>query len=232
MGKQKITNPGSMAILLLIVLIIIPFSPILLTQHWSWWEAWVYGVICLFGFIISRNLAAKKHPDIMKERVESFKNEDSKSWDKILSPLMVLGGGTIPIIAGLDALFQLSPGFNLITRIVSIILILLGHALGTYALIENRFFSGTVRIQTERGHTVVSTGPYKWIRHPGYASVLLSYIGIPMLLDSYWAFVPALCVTGITIIRTYMEDKTLQKELPGYSEYTKKTRKRLIPFIW
>lgn len=209
-----------------------PFSPILLTLKWTWWEAWVYGGITLFGFLISRGLAAKRHPDIIKERAESFKHEDTKSWDKILSPLTAIGSGIIPVIAGLDALFLLSPGFTLIAKIISIVVILPGYGLGTYALVENRFFSGTVRIQSERGHKVISTGPYKWIRHPGYASMLMVNMVVPILLDSYWAYIPVLCVAVFTIIRTSMEDKTLQNELDGYLEYTKKTRKRLIPFIW
>ncbi|MBN2532893.1 MAG: isoprenylcysteine carboxylmethyltransferase family protein [Spirochaetales bacterium] len=232
MSKQKITNPVSLVIQLIIVLIIMPFSPIILTLRWTWWEAWVYGGIYFFGFIVSRGLAARKHPDILKERSESFKHENTKPWDKILSPLLAIGSGIIPIIAGLDALFTLSPGFHYIFKAASILLILPGYALGTYALVENRFFSGTVRIQSERGHKTISTGPYKWIRHPGYAGVLISNIGVPFLLDSYWALLPVLCVIVITFIRTYLEDKTLQKELTGYLEYTKKTRKRLIPFIW
>ena len=165
MSNQKISNPFSLVIQLLIVLIIMPFSPILLTLKWTWWEAWVFGGISLFGFIISRGLAAKKHPDIIKERAESLKHKDTKSWDKVLSPLLALGSAAIPVIAGVDALFVLSPGFNVIIKIISIVLILLGYILGTYALVENRFFSGTVRIQSDRGHKVVSTGPYKWVRN-------------------------------------------------------------------
>jgi len=232
MNSQKNMNPVSLVIQLLVVLIIMPFSPILLTLKWTWWEAWTYGGICFFGFIISRVLAAKKHPDIIKERSESFKHEDTKSWDRVLSPLLVFGSGFIPIVAGLDALFKLSPGFNFIIKIVSIILLLTGYGLGTYALVENRFFSGTVRIQSERGHKVVSTGPYRWIRHPGYAAALISNIGVPLLLDSYWAFIPVFCVAVVAVIRTYLEDKTLQNELDGYREYAQITRKRLIPFIW
>jgi protein-S-isoprenylcysteine O-methyltransferase Ste14 len=98
--------------------------------------------------------------------------------------------------------------------------------------VVNRFFSGTVRIQTERGHHVVTDGPYRFVRHPGYAGALLGFVLIPLLLDSVWAFIPAVLLIAITFVRTALEDATLQKELPGYAEYAQTTRYRLIPGIW
>ena len=96
----------------------------------------------------------------------------------------------------------------------------------------NRFFSGTVRIQTERGHHVVSSGPYRLVRHPGYAGGLLGYVLIPVLLDSLWAFLPAGLLATVMVIRTALEDRTLQAELSGYAEYAQKTRYRLVPGVW
>jgi protein-S-isoprenylcysteine O-methyltransferase Ste14 len=186
----------------------------------------------LVGFIVSRGLAAKKHPDIIKERYESFGKENVKSWDRILAPLMAFGSLFIPLTAAFDLLFSLSPNFSSYVHSAAIVVMFLGYALSTYALVENRFFSGTVRIQSERGHTVVSTGPYKWVRHPGYSGMLIVNAGIPLLLDSYWAYIPVIAMFVVTVIRTSLEDKTLQDELEGYRDYTKKTKKRLIPFIW
>jgi protein-S-isoprenylcysteine O-methyltransferase Ste14 len=98
---------------------------------------------------------------------------------------------------------------------------------------ENRFFSGTVRIQKERGHHVISTGPYAVVRHPGYAGALLTYFATPLLLDSPWTFVPVAFMAVVLIIRTDLEDRTLKHELSGYKEYaTQKTRYRLLPGIW
>ncbi len=99
-------------------------------------------------------------------------------------------------------------------------------------MIENRFFSGIVRIQTDRNQQVVSSGPYRWVRHPGYASALLVYLVIPLLLDSNWAFLPAIFLAVCTVIRTSLEDRTLQVELPGYREYAQRVRYRLLPGIW
>jgi protein-S-isoprenylcysteine O-methyltransferase Ste14 len=117
-------------------------------------------------------------------------------------------------------------------KILSLVIILAGYALGSYALIENRFFSGMVRIQLERDHHVVSTGPYRWIRHPGYAGALLVYWATPPFLDSYWAFLPALFLTIVLLIRTNLEDKALQDDLQGYRDYAGRVRYRLLPGVW
>jgi len=219
-------------VLMLLFIIVIPLLPLLISRRWNWWEAWVYAGISILGFAISRMLAAQRHPDILSERAKFLQHEDAKPFDKILSPLVGLGGGIIPIIAGLDELFQWSPGFSPTVKIISLIIILAGYTLASYALIENRFFSGMVRIQTDRGHEVVSGGPYHWVRHPGYAGSLITYPVIPLLLDSEWTLIPAILLIIILVIRTYLEDKTLQKELPGYADYAKKVRYRLVPGVW
>jgi len=120
--------------------------------------------------------------------------------------------------------------FNI--KIVSLIVIVLGYVLGSWALIENKFFSGIVRIQEDRGHHVVTTGPYRFIRHPGYAGSLLVYLVVPIFLDSLWAYIPTILLIGIVFLRTLLEDRTLQSELPGYKDFTQKTRYRLLPYIW
>jgi protein-S-isoprenylcysteine O-methyltransferase Ste14 len=117
-------------------------------------------------------------------------------------------------------------------KILALAIILAGYALGSYALIENRFFSGMVRIQTDRGHNVVSSGPYHWLRHPGYAGALLAYLATPFFLDSLWAFLPAVLLTILLVIRTALEDRTLQDELTGYREYAGLVRYRLLPGLW
>jgi protein-S-isoprenylcysteine O-methyltransferase Ste14 len=122
--------------------------------------------------------------------------------------------------------------FSIPAKIIALVIILAGNALGSYALFENRFFSGIVRIQTERGHQVISTGPYRWMRHPGYAGVLLLYLATPIFLDSRWAFLPALFLTVVLLIRTNLEDKALQNELEGYWAYANRVRYRLLPGVW
>lgn len=230
-SSQKVFS-SRVIIPMLFFIVVVPFLPLLISWRWDWWEAWVYAIIAILGFAISRALAAQRHPDLLAERARMLQHEDAAPWDKWLAPLVGLGGGLIPLVAGLDALFGWSPTFSLPLKILALVVILAGYALGSYALIENRFFSGMVRIQTERGHHVVSGGPYRWMRHPGYAGALLTYLATPILLDSWWTFVPALFLTIVLIIRTAWEDKTLQEELDGYRKYAGRVRYRLLPGVW
>ena len=230
--NHKTDIPVKSVILMLVFIVVIPILPLLISWHWNWWEAWVYAGINIIGFAISRMLAARRNPDILAERAKFLQHEDAKPFDKILSPLVGLGGGLIPITAGFDELFGWSGEFNLTVKMISLALILAGYMLGSYALIANRYFSGMVRIQTDRDHHVITGGPYRWIRHPGYSGALLSYILTPFLLDSWWIFVPVVFLIVTLFIRTYLEDKTLQNELDGYAEYAKSVKYRLIPCVW
>jgi len=221
------------ALVLMVFFIVgIPFLPLLISRRWDWWEAWGYALIGILGFAISRAVAARRHPDLLAERARFMQHENAKPWDKLLAPLVGLGGGLIPLVAGLDALYGWSPTFSLSAKFLSLAIILVGYALGSYALIENRFFSGMVRIQAERGHRVISSGPYRWMRHPGYAGALLAYLATPVFLDSRWAFLPAVLITIILVIRTGLEDLVLQDELEGYRDYARRVRYRLLPRVW
>jgi protein-S-isoprenylcysteine O-methyltransferase Ste14 len=232
MSSSQQAIPPRVVLQMLFFIIIVPFLPLLISWRWSWWEAWLYAAIGILGFAISRALAARRHPDLLAERARFLRHEDAKPWDKILAPLVGLGGGLVPLAAGLEALLGRTPPFSLSIKILSLVVILAGYALGSYALIENRFFSGMVRIQTERGHQVVSSGPYRWMRHPGYTGAIFSYLVTPLLLDSWWAFLPAILITIVLVIRTYLEDRTLQAELAGYRDYARRVRYRLLPGVW
>ena len=192
----------------------------------------MYALTCILSFATSRALAARRHPDLLAERARSMQYEDTEPWDRLLAPLVGLGGGLIPLVAGLNALFDWSPTFSPPAKILSLLIILAGYALGTYALLENPFFSGVVRIQTDRDHRAVSSGPYRWVRHPGYAGGLLTYLATPFLLDSLWAFLPVALLTIALVIRTELEDRTLQDKLEGYRDYARRVRYRLLPGVW
>jgi protein-S-isoprenylcysteine O-methyltransferase Ste14 len=231
MNKPQTVTPR-LIVQLLLFIVVVPLLPLLISRQWDWWEAWVYALIVIVGFVISRALAARKHPDLLAERARFMDHEDTASWDKVLAPLVGLGGGLIPLVAGLDALFNWSLTFSLPLKLVALAVFVAGYALGAYALMENRYFSGTVRIQTERDHKVVSSGPYRWVRHPGYAGALLSYLATPIFLDAAWAFLPVLFLGTVLVIRTALEDQTLQNQLAGYSDYAQKVRYRLLPGVW
>jgi protein-S-isoprenylcysteine O-methyltransferase Ste14 len=214
------------------MVVLVPLLPLLISRRWDWWEAWVYAAICILGYVLSRPLAERRHPGLLAERAAILKQEDAKPWDKLLVPLWGLFFALIMLAAGLDERWDWSPAFGLEAKIPALLIVLGGNILGSYALIENRFFSGMARIQTERDHRVVSSGPYRWIRHPGYAGALLAYLATPVVLASWWAYAPTLLLAAVVIVRTRLEDAMLREELAGYSDYARRVRYRLAPGIW
>lgn len=230
-AKSTLRAPRVIAPLILII-VVVPLLPLLLARRRDWWEARIYAVVAIFGFLISRALAARRHPDLLSERARMLDHADAKSWDRILAPLVAVGGGTIPLLAGLQRRFRPLHAFSLSARLLSLAAILAGYVLGSWALLENRFFSSMVRIQRDRNHHVVSGGPYRWLRHPGYAGALLTYLATPVFLDSPWAFLPAALLSLVLVLRTALEDRTLRQELEGYEEYAARVRYRLLPGIW
>lgn len=172
-----------------------------------------------------------KDPTLLIERSKS--HSDAKPWDKVIMPL---AAGLFPlfgwITAGLDNRWGWQPEVDCSWQLVGFLLTVFGHAIVVWAMSANTFFSPQVRIQTERGHSVANTGPYKLIRHPGYFGAILFTIGIPILLGSWWALIPNIAAVFLFIIRTALEDKALIEELPGYTNYKENVKFRLIPGIW
>lgn len=198
-----------------------------------WLQAWIFLILFLVVGILSRILAEHKHPGILSERSQYHKAKGIKSWDKIIAPLMAFSiSYPLVIVAGLDHNFNWSQSFEISINILGFILITLGYAFASWALIENQFFSTFVRIQKERNHKVCKSGPYQIVRHPGYAGNTLALPGIILALDSLWTLIPLSIAIIITIIRTELEDKTLQEELEGYKDYAQQVRYKLIPGIY
>ena len=218
------------------VIIIHLFIPIiLLVCGWdlSWWQAWIFLVLFVTAGIVGRIWAEHRHPGIMAERSNYSKAQDVKSWDKVFAPLMALSlSFPLVIVAGLDHHFVWSPHFPIWMNVLGFVLITFGYGFGAWALIENRFFSSLVRIQKDREHEVCSSGPYRFVRHPGYAGSVLALPGIVLALASMWTLIPVLIAIIIAVIRTELEDRTLQEELKGYKEYVQRVRYRLIPGIY
>ena len=199
----------------------------------GWWQGWLYAVLILAAGIGGRVWAERRHPGLMAERQNIGSAQKAEAWDKVLAPLMALSiGFPMVIVAGLDHRYGWSSGFPRWLSVIGFTLIVLGYAFAVWALVENRFFSTMVRIQVDRGHVVCDGGPYRFVRHPGYAGNLLPLFGIVLALDSVWTLIPAVAATIITIVRTALEDRTLQEELPGYLDYARRVRYRLIPGIF
>jgi protein-S-isoprenylcysteine O-methyltransferase Ste14 len=201
--------------------------------HLQWWEGWAYTGMTLLVLMLSRSLILLKNPDMARERAEAGQKKDVKAWDKIIVPLIAVYGPLVSwIIAGLDERFSWTPDLPDYIQIIALGVMFLGNMIATWAMVVNRFFSSHVRIQADRGHTVVSAGPYQVVRHPGYAGGILAWIAAPVFFSSYWVVIPSIVVITLTILRTALEDRMLQEQLPGYREYTERVRYRLMPGIW
>jgi protein-S-isoprenylcysteine O-methyltransferase Ste14 len=199
----------------------------------GWWQAWVFTVLIVAAGFGSRFWGERRHPGLLAERAKFGQTSDIKSWDKILAPLMAISiSFPLVIVAGLDHRFGWTSAFPLWFNILGFVLIATGYTFASWALAENRFFSGVVRIQAERGHVVCDSGPYRIVRHPGYIGNILPLPGIALALGSLWALIPAIAALVIVVIRTSLEDRFLQEELPGYREYAKRVRYRLFPGIY
>jgi len=218
---------------LVVVYLLIPFILLICGGELGWWQAWLYSLLIVAAGIGGRMWAEQRHPGLLAERqnIESIQN--AKAWDKVLAPLMAVSVGyPMVFVAGLDHRYKWSAEFPLSLIVIGFILISLGYAFATWALAENRFFSSVVRIQMDRGHVVCDSGPYRFVRHPGYAGNILALFGIVLALGSVWTLIPAAVASIIAVIRTVLEDQTLQEELPGYRDYARRVRYRLIPWIY
>ncbi|MBU1661071.1 MAG: isoprenylcysteine carboxylmethyltransferase family protein [Chloroflexi bacterium] len=216
-----------------IYLLLAPVVLFISAGTWQWEWAWVYSGMTIILTVVSRVLMFRMNPGLAQERASYRDAQGVKPWDRVLGVVAFLYGNlAILIVAGLDKRFGWPPEISLTVPLVALVIALLGFFLGTWALLVNRFFSAVVRIQTDRGHTVCTTGPYRFVRHPGYAGGILFCLATPFILETVWALVPAVLMAALMIVRTALEDKTLQAELDGYRKYARKVRYRLLPGVW
>lgn len=197
------------------------------TVHWP--AAWIFlGIISVFVLLG----LAMLDPDLLRRRTTT--GIGIKRWDLALAAISALFIFPLPLVtAGLDVKrYHWTPTLPLVVQACGLLMFGGGYGFALWAMRENRFFETFVRIQSERGQRVVSSGPYAYVRHPGYAGAILAHGSIPVVLGSRWAFVPAFCGAALFVVRTWLEDRTLQAELTGYREYAEAVRWRLIPGVW
>jgi protein-S-isoprenylcysteine O-methyltransferase Ste14 len=201
----------------------------LVAGRWDFWQAWVYTavnmtVLVLMGTLLTRN------SELVEERLNP--KQGMKGWDKfyfaVTTPMYMLA----LVVAGLDARFGWTTNMPFVVYWASVLIYLIGQGIFLWARYTNNYFSSAVRIQTDRGQTVCKEGPYRFVRHPGYVGGFLFTITIGLMLGSWWASIPQVIAALMLVWRTGREDRTLQAELPGYLDFTKETKYRLIPGVW
>jgi protein-S-isoprenylcysteine O-methyltransferase Ste14 len=199
--------------------------------RWDWWMGWALSGMYIIWSASIAILILPVNPAMLAERAHPHKG--TKKWDMALLAVMGLLMIVEYVTASLDVRLGWSPQLPFTLQIIGLVVAVLGHDfLFVWAMVSNAFFVATVRIQTDRQHTVASNGPYRYVRHPGYLGAMLLHLGTPFMLNSLWAIIPAGLTILVLIVRTIFEDKTLQTELPGYAEYAERVRFRLLPGVW
>jgi protein-S-isoprenylcysteine O-methyltransferase Ste14 len=212
------------------IVILTAVSTFILAGRLDYWQGWLFFATFLALMAVFTVFFAGKK-DLIFERIKP--GPGVKWWDKIFFALYVPLSFSIFFVAALDAgRFRWSPQLPLVIYPLMLVLVLLGYCLIYWAMWANKFFSSRVRIQTDRGHYVITEGPYHYVRHPGYVGAIIFLPASALLLGSLYALIPAAIAIALVIIRTYLEDTALQKELPGYADYAQKTKFRLILGIW
>jgi len=196
----------------------------------EWWPAWAALAVMLVWIIATAVVILRFNPDLVAERLGPRKG--AKAWDTVIMSILGLAQLARYILAGLDQRYGWTGGFPLVTQIAALIFCILSYTLVVWATASNAFFSQIVRIQPERGHTVATGGPYRFVRHPAYVGAIAYELAVPVLLASWPAGIPSALTVILLIVRTALEDRALQAELAGYADYSQKVRHRLVPGVW
>lgn len=197
---------------------------------WAWARGWAALTVCLIAEAIVNSILAIYAPNTVNQRGTS--HEGVKAFDTVFATLYVILSVCLAVVIGFDCVrLQWSP-LPWQTFVIGLCPLVAATVIGTWAMLENDHFEQFVRIQSDRNHRVITTGPYKVVRHPGYLAAILGAIAGPLLFGSTWASFPAGLMILLLVWRTNSEDLTLRNELEGYSEYTTQTPNRLIPGVW
>jgi protein-S-isoprenylcysteine O-methyltransferase Ste14 len=196
----------------------------------DWWPAWAAIAVMAAWVITTAIVILRSNPDLLAERLGPHKGD--KPWDTAIMSIVGLVQLVRYIVAGLDQRYGWTGGLPLAAQLAALILCLLSYSLVVWATASNRYFSQIVRIQSERGHTVATGGPYHYVRHPAYVGTIRYELAVPILLGSWWAWLISGLNVILLMVRTALEDRTLQAELTGYADYARQVRYRLLPGIW
>jgi protein-S-isoprenylcysteine O-methyltransferase Ste14 len=196
--------------------------------------AWPMGwaLVALYAIWVAANayLLIPRNPGLLVERASRKKS--AKTWDTVIISIYGLTTLAKHIVAGLDLRFGWTEPIPLFVQLAALIVAALGYALVTWSMTANAFFSAVNRIQDDRGHSVASGGPYRFVRHPGYVGTIAFELVTPLMLGSLWALIPGVLSALLFVARSALEDRMLHRELDGYGAYAQRVRWRLLPGLW
>jgi len=201
---------------------------------WYWWEAWViFGLWSIYGVAMTLYLI-RHDPELLVERLKLVPlHKDQKAWDKVIMVCFFAGGIALYLVPGFDVVrYGWSEPLPIWMKVVAVLIQIPCFVLLIWIMRENTYLAQVVKIDKQRGHEVITTGPYAIVRHPMYTVAIIMLFAFPVALGSRYALVLSVFLTMLLIVRTYLEDRTLHSELKGYPEYAKQTPYRLIPGIW
>ncbi len=232
-SSQSLTRLGLMHFLeTLVIFGLLGGALFLAAGRVDWKEAWVILLI-YFAIALAGGLWMLRYdPQLLKERDQAVMKANVKVWDRVMISVNLLLTVALFALIGVDAGRFGWSAVPPSVRGLGVLLALLSFGLSLWASSVNTFMSAMVRIQEERGHTAVTLGPYHWIRHPMYLGMCLLDLGLPLIFNSWVGLLASGMMIAVVILRTGLEDKTLQRELAGYAEYTRNVRFRLFPGIW
>ena len=197
----------------------------------DWTRGWIYVAASLAALVAIDVLVRRYNPAVLEAR-SNWRRKNTETFDKVFLAIFAPASLLQPAIAGLDAARFGWSSIPFWAVYIGLAFSLLGSALVAWTLAVNPHAESTVRIQTDRGHTVISAGPYQMVRHPMYVGIILGYVGGPLILGSMWALAVSGLLIALFVVRTALEDRTLRRELPAYKEYSARTRYRLAPGLW
>jgi protein-S-isoprenylcysteine O-methyltransferase Ste14 len=197
----------------------------------AWPEGWLYIFLQISCWTYMVLWLRKHNPGLLKVRSEFWKRK-GKAWDKVIVVLLFTGFVPLCILPGLDAVRYQWSHVPLPIEVFGFIGVIVSSALMFWVLVTNPYSSTVVEVQKDRGHTVITSGPYRFVRHPMYVGAILWLFSVPLALGSFISCVLSIILTTLIIVRTSLEDKTLRRELDGYPDYAKTVKYCLIPGIW
>lgn len=201
---------------------------------WYWWEAWIVIVLWTFFGVVMTHYLLRHDPTLLAERLRLVPLDEAQmAWDKVVMLLFFIAGIGLYIVPGFDVVrYEWSEPLPAWMRFVAMFVHLPCFVFLGWVMRENTYLSQVVKIDQEREHQVVTSGPYSLVRHPMYTVAIILLFAVPVALGSRFALILSICLTVLLIVRTYLEDRTLHAELNGYSDYAKNTQYRLVPGIW